>query len=199
MIADPIQNCCRLCNLIAVGWRQITWAPGSPYPVERAFPGSTLKISIGPGGAGTDIRLDDTPKSEWRMLENAWALLASNGEERIHGKPAARTKYTSHLKLTELREDQGAQLKPTTCGTRLYRSASTTGSDSTYQHINSWMDRCKELHPRCKKLRSQASGDELWLPTRLLDIRSRSDDGQDSVRLVEGSGRPSNAEYATLS
>ena len=151
MIADLIQNCC-LCNLIAVGWRQITWAAGSPYPVERAFPESTLKISIGPGGGGTDIRLDDTPKREWRMLENAWALLASSGEERIHGKPTARTKYTSHLKLTELREDQGAQLKPITCGTRLHRSASTTGSDSTYQHINSWMDRARSCIHAAKNL-----------------------------------------------
>ena len=198
MTAVPIQNCF-LCNLIAAGWRQISWISGSSFPVEEAFPGSTIEVSIGPGAGGTDVKLDDTSKSEWRMLENAWDLRASNGEEWHRGKPTARTIYASRLKLRELRGGQEARSKPDNSGVRMHRFPSNTGSDSTYKHINSWMDYCKESHPRLPKLRSRTPTDEAWLPTRLLDIQSTSGDRQDTVRLVEGASRPSDAEYATLS
>jgi hypothetical protein len=181
-VAEDIAKGCTMCKALH-GYFMTGYLKSSLYDARGEIRLHISYISYGPLDR---FMVGIFPVDENGQSESGWLsykLVPGSGKFTVYCPPFVAVHCRQPLMLTV--EDPCVGVVP---GTGIQ---SFTASGNHFRTVQGWMDECQLSHTKCR------AQEPNFKPTRLLEISSKDNGDETTVRLVPG--RESSGDYATLS
>ncbi|KAK4098060.1 HET-domain-containing protein [Parathielavia hyrcaniae] len=172
----PGLNGCHLCAIIAVDVFELTTGRRMISPRLKPFPSTPgvnfrVKLKKSVVGAWYELRFEGEADDEEGTFQTRWGTACTVALIPASDRLAAR------LPAMAL-------------------EGNSTKNQRSLGIMQSWLQRCRDIHSACQDLSARDNGKESWMPTRLVELIPGFGPEGDLFRVCEG---VSLAPYATLS